>query len=260
MKRYGLIGKTLSHSFSKSFFNEEFRRLKIADTFSYQNYELNSISGLNALIASDDQLFGLNVTFPYKQEVIPLLNSISDIAKDISAVNTISIQRDDENNLISLTGYNTDGPGFLQAVEPLLQNHHRSALILGTGGASKAVAWALKHLNISFLFVSRNAEVGHLRFDDLSQDILKQYPVIVNTTPLGNFPDINESPPIPYHYLNEKNLLFDLVYNPAETCFMNQGRERGAVVSNGFTMLIHQAKEAWKIWNLPDTALPEFNR
>ena len=241
MKQYGLIGKTLGHSFSKSYFENKFNTEHIQNA-SYSNFPLESIEEFKSLIKKKT-FRGLNVTIPYKSSIIPFLDELSEEAKLIGAVNTIHFKN---NRLI---GYNTDYLGFHNAIKPFLQNTMEQALILGTGGASKAVVYALKKIGIKCLCVSRLPNEQQLNYNQLNDLVLKHHLLIVNTTPLGTAPNINECPDIPYKFVTEKHLLVDLVYNPEETLFLKKGRKNLANVLNGKSMLIHQAEEAWKIWN-----------
>ena len=241
MKQYGLIGKTLDHSFSKSYFENKFIAQHIQNA-SYSNLPLESIDEFKSLIKKKT-FSGLNITIPYKTSIIPFLDELSEEAKSIGAVNTIHFKND------KLIGYNTDYIGFLNAIKPFLKNTMEQALILGTGGASKAVVFALKKIGIKCSCVSRLPNEQQWNYDQLNDLILKHHLLIVNTTPLGTIPNINECPNIPYQYITEKHLLVDLVYNPEETLFLKKGRKNLANILNGKSMLIHQAEEAWKIWN-----------
>ncbi len=246
IKKYALIGFPLSHSFSKNYFSEKFEKEVAADAFVYENFELPDLTRILELINSHPDLFGLNVTIPHKEKVIPFLNETDEVASEIGAVNTIKITRN--SNGLFLKGYNTDCIGFDYTITPLLKSNHTGALILGTGGASKAVAYVFKNKNIPFRFVSRNPAEGELSYSDLTAQVLENYPVIVNTTPLGTYPNVS-SPPIPYALLSPRNLLFDLVYNPPVTEFLKKGMEASATVKNGYDMLVAQAEASWKIWN-----------
>ena len=241
MKQYGLVGKTLDHSFSKSYFENKFITEHIQNA-SYSNFPLESIEEFKSLIKKKT-FSGLNITIPYKTSIIPFLDELSEESKSIGAVNTIHFKND------KLIGYNTDYIGFLNAIKPFLKNTIEQALILGTGGASKAVVFALKKIGIQCLCVSRLPNEQQLNYDQLDDLVLKHHLLIVNTTPLGTSPNINECPNIPYQYITEKHLLVDLVYNPEETLFLKNGRENLANILNGKSVLIHQAEEAWKIWN-----------
>lgn len=238
MKKYGLIGRKLDYSFSKSYFTDYFKKNGIDAT--YENIEIDSISRLKDFATEYN---GLNVTIPYKEEVMALLDEIDLVAEEIGAVNTIAI----ENNKI--IGYNTDAFGFHQSIKPFLTNLHEKAIILGTGGASKAVAFVLENLGIDCLYISRHPKgENQFSYEDVNEYMVKYCKLIVNTTPIGTYPDVDETPAIPYQYLTEEHLLVDLVYNPEETRFMKLGRENGATAINGLTMLKEQALQAYKIW------------
>ncbi len=251
MIQYGLIGYPLSHSFSAQYFSEKFYREGIHDV-RFELFPLTDLNKLPELIKITPELQGLSVTIPYKESVIQYLNSIDPLAENIGAVNCIRITRNED---ISLKGFNTDIFGFEESLKPLLQKQHQKAIILGTGGASKAVAFVLKKLNIQFISVTRNTNKSPnaLNYSDLTKDIISSHTLIVNTTPAGMFPNINEAPEIPYQFLTNEHLLFDLVYNPTETLFMKKGIEKGATVSNGLQMLYLQAEKSWQIWNEEET-------
>lgn len=244
MDRYGLIGYPLGHSFSAGFFAEKFRNEGI--DARYDNYEIATVDGLRALIEAHPDIRGLNVTIPHKQAVLPLLDHISPEASAIGAVNVIKVERTDR---LVLTGHNTDIIGFTDSIRPLLQPYHRSALVLGTGGASRAVVAGLRRLGINPTYVSRRPAPGQLTYDDLSSNIIKEHTVIVNCSPVGMHPNSDLAPAIPYELLTPQHLLYDLVYNPLDTRFMQLGRQHGAVVKNGLEMLHLQALAAWRIWN-----------
>ena len=239
--KYGLIGKDISYSFSKKFFTRKFINEGL-NNCSYENYDINSISELLEVI-NDTKIKGLNVTIPYKESVIELLNHIDPIAKKIGAVNTIKI--DKQNKLL---GYNTDYIGFKQSLESNISNQKR-ALILGTGGASKAIVYALKTLNIKTLLVSRKKREESITYEDISNQIIKDHTIIINCTPLGTYPNIEECPKIPYQYITERHLCYDLIYNPIKTKFLILSEKEGAKIINGNEMLENQAIESWKIWN-----------
>lgn len=241
-KIFGLVGRDISYSFSADYFAKKFAK-KGLDNYSYQNFDIKDISKLPKIIKKAKGLKGLNVTIPYKEEVIPLLDSLSKNAAIIGAVNTIVVSKK------GLKGYNTDHYGFRKALKPLLQPHHQKALILGTGGASKAIAFALRKLKIEYDFVSRTATDVIFSYDCLTQDVFDDYHIIINTTPLGTYPDVDASPPINYSLFTNKHIAFDLVYNPAETAFLRQAKQFGAVTKNGYDMLVHQAEKSWEIWN-----------
>ena len=239
--KYGLIGKDISYSFSKKFFTRKFINEGL-NNCSYENYDINSISELLEVI-NDTKIKGLNVTIPYKESVIELLNHIDPIAKKIGAVNTIKI--DKQNKLL---GYNTDYIGFKQSLESNISNQKR-ALILGTGGASKAIVYALKTLNIKTLLVSRKKREESITYEDISNQIIKDHTIIINCTPLGTYPNIEECPKIPYQYITKRHLCYDLIYNPIKTKFLILSEKEGAKIINGNEMLENQAIESWKIWN-----------
>jgi shikimate dehydrogenase len=237
---YGIIGYPLLQTFSPGYFNKKFEEQGIHDT--YEKFPLNKIDGLKQVLERHPNLKGMNVTIPYKQAVIALLDELDDTAQQIGAVNTISIKNG------RLKGYNTDTIGFTNSLKPLLKPRHNKALILGTGGASKAVAYALKKLNISYQFVSRNKIEGQLSYTDLNKTIIEDHKLIINTTPLGMVPHENALPDIPYAFLSAEHLLYDLIYHPEETLFLKKGKEYGATIKNGYEMLIGQAEAAWEIW------------
>ncbi len=242
MRQFGLIGYPLSHSFSKKYFTEKFATAGMADC-SYENYPMAAISDLPALFSARPALEGINITIPYKEQVIPFLSAQSDVVKQIQACNCIKIQDG------QLKGYNTDVTGFEQSLLPLLQRHHQQALVLGTGGAAKAVQYVLLKLGIGFRSVSRTRTTGHLTYDDVTAALLSAHTLLINTTPLGMYPATDTCPPLPYAAITAGHYLFDLVYNPAKTLFLQKGEARGAVVKNGSDMLQIQAEESWKIWN-----------
>ncbi len=237
MKTYGLIGKNISYSFSRNYFYEKFKKEQILNT-QYINFDIDSIIHVNKLFNENNS--GYNVTIPYKEAIIPYLDTLDFHAKQIGAVNTIQIKNGKK------TGFNTDWIGFKKSLEPLLKPNHNKALILGTGGASKAVIYALKQLQIKTLIVSRN---GETTYEDLSEEIIQNHTIIINCTPLGTFPDVDSAPEIPYQFITENHLAYDLIYNPAETMFLKKCKEKGAAIKNGLEMLEIQAEESWKIWN-----------
>jgi shikimate dehydrogenase len=242
MRRFGLIGKTLKHSFSKNYFTQKFREEHIKDCV-YESFELQSIGELPGLLTTYPDLKGLNVTIPYKEEVISYLEERNEVVQETGACNCIKIISG------KLHGFNTDVIGFKKSLQPKLKPHHKKALILGSGGAAKAVKYALRELNIDHLIVSRRKETGDLGYEDVDDEILKQYTLIINTTPLGMYPNVNDDPPIPYEFITPQHFLFDLVYNPEKTKFLQHGEKQGAQVANGYEMLILQAEESWRIWN-----------
>lgn len=238
MNTYGLIGKNISYSFSRNYFNEKFKKETILNS-QYINFDLDSLSQLNQIFNQENK--GFNVTIPYKETIIPYLDALDIHAEKIGAVNTIQIK----NNI--KTGFNTDWIGFKNSIVPLLKQHHKKALILGTGGASKAIKYALEQLQIEYKVVSRTQ--ADFTYNDLNESIIKEYLVIINCTPLGTFPNIEQAPQIPYEFITENHLAYDLVYNPEETQFLKNCKVKGAQIKNGLEMLEIQAEEAWKIWN-----------
>lgn len=246
MKRYGLIGYPLGHSFSRNFFNQKFQSEKI--DAEYVNFEIPDLKQFRKIIKETPNLCGLNVTLPYKTQIIPYLDEMDQDASVIGAVNVIKFERGLFGRL-KLKGYNSDIIGFKQSIEPLLNESHRKALILGTGGASKAVLQGLKQLGLGATCVTRKAKDFCITYDEITPRVMSQYTVIVNATPVGMSPNINQCPDIPYEDIGSNHLLYDLLYNPDETLFMKKGKERGATVKNGLEMLILQAFGAWNIWN-----------
>ena len=236
MRHYGIIGNPLDHSMSARYFNEKFAREHI--DAEYALYPLSTLTGerLKELMASLD---GMNVTFPYKEAVIPYLKCLDETALAIGAVNVI----------YQGVGYNTDCLGFIAAMQPLLRKDDRKALVLGTGGAAKAVCYGLRQLGITPTLVSRSPKAGMLSYEELTEEVMAAHTIIINCTPLGMLPDVSTCPPIPYHLVTPRHLLFDCVYNPKETLFLSKGKAQGATISNGLEMLTNQAQAAWKIWN-----------
>lgn len=246
-KIFGLIGYPLTHSFSAKYFADKFEKENIVN-HSYDNFEIPSIEDFPSIIKNNPDLVGLNVTIPYKEQILPFLDELDDEAREIGAVNTIRIIKRDGKTI--LKGYNTDIYGFRETLKPLLQQNHYKALILGTGGAAKAVEYVLKKIGLEVLYVSRNpASANEVAYSDLNQEALRNYPVIINSTPLGMYPKVDVCPAIPYEYITKSNLLYDLIYNPSETLFMKKGVEKGANTQNGLGMLKLQAEKAWEIWN-----------
>jgi shikimate dehydrogenase len=246
MRKYGLIGYPLGHSFSRQYFSEKFIRESIPDC-SYDNYPLENIESLVELFEKDKEICGLNVTIPYKREVIRYLDKIADDASETGAVNVLKITWND--GFKTLKGFNTDIFGFRESITPLLNNRSKNALILGTGGASKAVSYVFRQLGISYKHVSIEKEEGCFGYGDINREVLLSTEIIVNSTPVGMYPGTNSCPDIPYQYLNKNHLLFDLVYNPEVTLFMEKGKERGSRVIGGLNMLHLQAEKSWSIWN-----------
>jgi shikimate dehydrogenase len=252
MRTFGLIGYPLSHSFSQKYFTEKFAREKITDAV-YKVFPLESINEFPALIKSNPGLVGLSVTIPHKETVIPFLTELDEMARDVGAVNCIRIKgTTGEGRGMTMKGFNTDVYGFSQSIKPFLENHHERALILGTGGASKAVEYVLKQIGLDTYKVSRNKNAGDVKrftYSELNKNIIDSFTLIVNTTPLGMYPNVDGFPPIPYEYLSPKHLLYDLVYKPDETIFLKKGKQMGCIVMNGLNMLHLQADKAWEIWN-----------
>lgn len=242
MRRFGLIGRNISYSFSPRYFREKFEREGIQDTV-YEVFDLPDLKRFPRLLEKYPDLKGLNVTIPYKEEIIPYLHELDPEARHIGAVNTICFTGD------RLLGYNTDVIGFKASLQPLLKPGDRAALILGTGGASKAVAYGLEQLGITFRFVSRNPCLGQFHYEGLEKEILEDHSILINCTPLGTYPDIGACPSIPYEALSESHLLYDLIYNPEQTEFLKRGSQIGARTKNGLEMLQLQADASWKLWN-----------
>ena len=242
--KYGLIGKDISYSFSRDYFTKKFLDLNLKE-HSYRNFDIPEIEEFPFLLYhKEDDYLGLNVTIPYKESIMKYLSGIDEVAEKIGAVNTIKITEDNK-----FVGYNTDVFGFEKSLRPLLNSHHKKALILGTGGASKAIAYVLEKLNIEFKFVSRTPEEHQFSYDSLNKSILNEYHLIINSTPLGTFPDVELTPDIPYNYLTKNHLLYDLIYNPEETTFLKLGKNHGSMIKNGAEMLKLQAEKSWEIWN-----------
>ena len=245
MDKYGLIGYPLGHSFSIGYFNEKFQNECIDAT--YENFEIPSIENLTEILDSNPELKGLNVTIPYKEKVISYLDSISPEARAIGAVNVIKVNH--KGNKTELKGYNSDVIGFTQSIEPLLERYHKKALVLGTGGASKAIIFSLKSLGIETLTVSRYERHGCVRYEDITPEMIKEHNVIVNCTPCGMYPQTDDCPNLPYEAMDNHTLLYDLIYNPDETLFLKKGKAQGATVKNGLEMLLLQAFASWNFWN-----------
>lgn len=237
MRHYGIIGYPLLHSFSAKYFNDKFAAEQLDAEYSLYPTEVESLKSIVERIL--DTLDGFNVTLPYKQAIIPYLERLDETAQAIGAVNVV-YQR---------VGYNTDCLGFMESIKPLLRDYDQKALVLGTGGASKAACYGLRKLGITPTLVSRTPQAGQLGYKDLTPQIMAEHTIIVNCTPLGMLPDVNSCPDIPYERITARHLLFDCVYNPEETLFLRKGKEQGATIRNGMEMLTGQAKEAWKIWN-----------
>lgn len=246
MRTFGLIGYPLTHSFSKKYFTEQFEHEGTADC-KYELFPMENISSVEELISSDQSLSGLNVTIPHKVNVMPYLNELEDAAEKIGAVNCISIQYIAGKRW--LKGYNTDAYGFGESLKPFLRTHHTHALILGDGGAAKAVKYVLGQLGITYLSVVRRPVPEAITYEQLNEDLMRTHQLIINTTPVGTFPDIDHAPEIPYHLLTSQHLAYDLVYNPEETAFLQQAKAQGAAIKNGLEMLHLQAERSWFIWN-----------
>src|SRR5690606_6596148 len=240
MAKYGLIGKNIDYTISRGYNTEKFKRENLP--FKYENFDIPDIRHVSDILNIKD-LKGLNVTIPYKERILPFLDDIDPIAQEIGAVNTIQISSEGKTK-----GFNTDYTGFLTALMPFLPLKTPSALILGTGGASKAVKYGLKTIGFQTTMVSRNKSSCHLSYLDLTQENIQDYSLIVNCTPLGTYPKVSDCPPIPYDGIGDNHLLFDLIYNPEETEFLKKGRKKGARITNGLAMLIAQAEKAWEIW------------
>ncbi|RNC84884.1 MAG: shikimate dehydrogenase [Winogradskyella sp.] len=241
--KFGLVGKNIDYSFSRGYFSDKFKTENLPHT--YVNFDLSDISDFQSIFNTEDDVKGLNVTIPYKESVIPFLNKLNKKAKKIGAVNTIRVTK--KGNLI---GYNTDCYGFEKSLQPYLKKHHKKALILGTGGASKAVAYALKRLKIKYYFVSRALKENvSYTYEDLTHELIKSHQIIINCSPVGTHPNINECPDIPYDGVTNEHILYDLIYNPEQTKFLKLGETQGAKTINGIRMLELQADKAWDIWN-----------
>ncbi|MDN3493420.1 shikimate dehydrogenase family protein [Winogradskyella bathintestinalis] len=240
--KFGLVGRDISYSFSRGYFAEKFDNENLP--YSYVNFDLQSIDKLKEIIENTSNLKGLNVTIPYKEKVIPLLDKLNKEAEEIGAVNTIRFTKNKQ-----IVGYNTDFYGFKNSLEPHLKSHHTKALILGTGGASKAIAYALKKLDIQYNFVSRSLKKGvSFTYSDLTEQLISDYTILINCTPIGTFPNIEVCPDIPYGGITNKHILYDLIYNPEQTKFLNYGYKKGAITINGLEMLKLQAQKSWEIW------------
>lgn len=244
MRQFGLIGRNISYSFSKSYFADKFINENIVDAV-YNVFDLQQIDDIEKVFATEG-LVGFNVTIPYKQEIIPFLDELSPEAKTIGAVNTVLIKNGKR------IGHNTDCYGFHHSILPLLDSHHKKALILGNGGAAKAVFYILDELNIAYKIVSRTTLENQFTYDDLNEEIISQHQIIINCSPVGTFPNIENAPLLPYQFVSEKHLLYDLIYNPPVTKFLENGQNNGAKIKNGYEMLVLQAEKAWKIWNKVD--------
>lgn len=246
MDIYGLVGKNISHSFSPDYFNQWFKKKNI--NAEYQLFDIDDISTLTELITNNENIVGLNVTIPYKKFVLNIMDEVHHVAHVSGSINTIKIQR--KNGIPYLTGFNTDVIGFEKTLKPIIKNRKEiKALILGSGGSACSVAYVLRKLGVFFYFVSRQpVKVTHTKYEYLNKSDIEEYNLIINTTPLGMWPNTNDFPPIPYEYITSNNILYDLIYNPKETMFLKKGKEKGALCNNGLDMLEIQAKESWKKW------------
>jgi len=244
MRLFGLVGYPLSHSFSQSFFTKKFSSMGMGEELVYQNFSIQDIDELPELLIRKIYLCGFNVTIPYKKQIIPFLHQLTPEVAEMGACNCVRIQNK------KLIGYNTDIIGFENSLKPFLQKHHTHALVLGTGGAAAAVEFVLRKLNIAYLNVSRTSSNHAISYSDLNQAILSEHTLIINTSPVGQYPNVDESPNIPFEYIGPNHHLYDLIYNPTETLFLQKGRANGATIQNGYEMLVLQAEESWRIWNL----------
>jgi shikimate dehydrogenase len=242
MLLFGLIGYPLTHSFSKNYFTEKFKKEGI-ENCRYENFPLADIDDLPGIIGDHPDLRGFNVTIPYKESVLRFLSESTELVKQIRACNCIKIENG------KLVGYNTDVAGFEKSLLQKLDASHRNALILGTGGAAKAVEFVLRKIGVHYRYVSRYPSVKNLSYEQLTPHLIEKNTLIINTTPLGMYPRVAEAPPLPYHLLTQTHFLFDLIYNPAKTLFLKKGEEQGATIQNGYDMLVYQAEESWEIWN-----------
>lgn len=241
--RFGLLGKNIGYSFSVGYFAEKFKSLNLED-YEYVNFDIPSIEDFPKIIKDNPNLKGMNVTIPYKEAVMPYLDKISKKAQQIGAVNTIKFTKSGK-----LKGYNSDYYGFKKSLKPLLEPHHKKALILGTGGASKGVAFALEELGLTYTFVSRKATDESIGYNLVNATTFDNHQIVVNCTPLGTSPNVDAFPPIPYEYFTSKHIAHDLIYNPEETIFLKKAKKHGAKIKNGLEMLRYQAEKSWRIWN-----------
>ena len=242
-RQFGLLGKNISYSFSKKYFTDKFVLGNLIDC-SYENFDLQTIDEFPSIISNNSELKGLNVTIPFKESVIPYLDKLSKNASLIGAVNVIRVTKKG-----TLKGYNSDYYGFMKSLEPLLQPHHKKALILGTGGAAKAISFALDQLGILYTFVTREEKEGMIDYSRLNATTFDNHQIIINCTPIGTIPNTKEFTPIPYNYFTSSHIAYDLIYNPEETQFLKKAKIKGAITKNGYEMLVLQAEKAWKIWN-----------
>jgi len=265
MKYYGLIGYPLTHSFSKKYFTEKFEKEKIPEHV-YDLYELSNLSDFPELLRANPKLCGLNVTVPHKIGVVRYMDWVSPEAKEVGAVNCIRISAESpvaaafsgevgiQDHDFKLEGFNTDVYGFEHSLKPLLKKHHTKALLLGNGGAARAVKCVLDKLGIEYILVTRKAGRDHVLFKDLTKKMMQEHTLIINTTPVGTSPHVDECPPIPYEHITADHLLYDLIYNPEQTLFLTKGLEQGAAIKNGYEMLLLQAEKSWEIWKSNEVA------
>ena len=244
---YGLIGHPLGHSFSAAFFAQKFKSEGIDATYS--NFDLSCIEEVEAMLQAHPQMKGFNVTIPYKQAIIPFLNSLSAEAEEIGAVNVVKVVYDAQGQR-TLHGFNSDVIGFCRSIKPLLRTDHKKALVLGTGGASKAVVYGLKRLGVESTLVSRQPSAQHISYADINEDLLQSHTIVVNCSPVGMYPHTDQAPELPYHFINPSHLCYDLVYNPEVTEFMKRCATQGAITKNGLEMLHLQALAAWEVWQV----------
>jgi shikimate dehydrogenase len=243
LKRFGLLGRNINYSFSRGYFTEKFKNENI-EGCSYENFDIPEITEFSKIIENNSDIFGINVTIPYKEQVMPYLDKLSKKAAKIGAVNTIKITKKGK-----LKGYNTDYYGFMESLKPLLESHHKKALILGTGGASKGVAFALEELGIDYIFVSRTAKENGLAYEQINAETFNNYQIVINCSPVGTSPNTDAFPLIPYEYFTKNHIAYDLIYNPAKTQFLKKAAAQGAKTKNGQDMLVYQAEKSWEIWN-----------
>jgi shikimate dehydrogenase len=244
MKKLGLLGRNIGYSFSRNYFGNKFKNENLENDYVYNNFDIQDINELPSILKENPELIGLNVTIPYKEVVIPFLDELSVDAQKIGAVNTIKITPEGKR-----IGHNTDFFGFNKSIEPLLHKNHKKALILGTGGAAKAVVFGLSKLNIECLYVSRETKQNSITYSQIDQAIFDEYQIIINCSPLGTFPKTELFPDIPYHFFTPNHIAFDLIYNPEKTTFLQKAESYHAVIKNGYDMLVFQAEKAWEVWN-----------
>ena len=243
LKKYGLLGKNINYSFSKKYFTNKFNQEKRFDC-KYENYDINSIEEFKRIISDYPIPNGLNVTIPYKKSIIKFLDELTEEAAEIQAVNTVVFE-----NSGKIIGHNTDHIGFKKALFEKINSKPKRALILGSGGASSAIAFVMNKIKCDFHIVSRKPKNSQLSYESLSKELIQKIDLVINTTPVGTYPKINESPPFPFDYINSSHFLFDLIYNPNETQFLKEGKLRNAQTCNGYSMLVYQAEESWSLWN-----------